>query len=254
MPLRASTIEPTGIEAAVGDGHRARRPRDADEHAAGLLVDAEAVSDRGRRRGCEGGRGAWAPSGSAGRAGRWEAAPPGAEAQGRATGRGREGQIGAERKAVRVERHQAHVVDGALGQPRDTALHRDGSLLVGRRGLGVRAVGRRRADVEPIGGRPLVGVDRAVQRRRGVRDVGWRQRLGHRSSVAVVRLSSRDGERAGGGQRSKHGHEKTSKTWHPTSIGRSRQRPLSGLDQRASGQEMTFVAASTITMSPSVMR
>ena len=29
---------------------------------------------------------------------------------------------------------------------------------------------------------------------------------------------------------------------------------LSGLDQRASGQEMTFVAASTITMIPSAMR
>ena len=56
VPLRASTIEPTGTEAASVMATGARRARDADENAPGLLVDADALAELGRRGGRERGR------------------------------------------------------------------------------------------------------------------------------------------------------------------------------------------------------
>ena len=194
----------------VGQRHGARGAGQADEHAAGLRGDAEGLAELGRRgRGEDRCRGralglAGMPVGGRGRAGTAAGARVAAGRRrrcvrprvGRTDG---EAHVGAERQAVAVAGDEARVVGRALEQPGHHARDGDRVILVDRDGLRGGAVRGGRADLEPVRGPLMAGVDRAVQDDDDAGEAGGGEGLGHRRGL-VRGLGRGAGQRAGSGQ------------------------------------------------------
>ena len=256
VPLRASTIEPTGIEAASVSATARAEPGRRTSTLPACAATPTLWPSSGGAGGREHGRRAGVPGPVPGS----EAGPAGAAAGQRrraAAGRrgsgaaAREGHVGAERQAVVVAGDEARVVGRALEQPRHDALH-------GRRGRSCRSCPagcwRRRPCVGPTSNQYVVRCWPAstvpCSTDDGARDVESARASGPPARSRRRPGRSRPPARTAAASAREHGHDGSTKSLHDHDHRAVAPKPLSGLDQRASGQVMTFVAASTITIEP----